>query len=282
MGSLLLALAITSACGTDARDLGEVPNQTLQSAPADAAAPQPVAHPAPAPKAMEGEVLLTAQAEVTRTRYVVVHGTTNLPDGTKLLVTLWGASGPGAQDEPVVSRGLFRTATFTNRGAALDAGSYTASIVSANAQPAAVRAVIGERGEHLTGDLVEEAQRGRFARTETAFTIGRAEEGSSLQEHRRTMMGRLVSEYADLIQRGERMDNLRRQGNEAACGREMRANQNRARGLAAAVDSLALQQRLPFGLIIGNIASCVSCLPQAGSYCEIAAEGLAEARDAIR
>ena len=109
-----------------------------------------------------------------------VTGTTNLPDGMLLTITLkkpWlpngaervaaglpacgddcaplNAKGRGF-DDLIVTNGRFNYGPFTDMGAALIAGAYVLEITSPapRLQPPEVRAVIGERGENMTGPLV--------------------------------------------------------------------------------------------------------------------------------
>ncbi len=86
---------------------------------------------------------------------VVIQGTTNLPEGTQLMLSLEG-SGYLAQDSISVSNGMFTSAQFSNKGNSLANGTYTLKISTptANVQPASVQEIIGENGRNLKGDLV--------------------------------------------------------------------------------------------------------------------------------
>src|SRR4051812_17251776 len=75
----------------------------------------------------------------------IVEGTTNLPDGTELMVTLSRKSSSyRAQDKFKVRGGQFRSAQFSNRGSPLMPGVYDLEISSPIAafQPASVRGLL--------------------------------------------------------------------------------------------------------------------------------------------
>lgn len=87
-----------------------------------------------------------------------VVGTTNLPDGTELLVTVSRkASSYMGQANTTVSAGSFRAGPFSQHGAALNPGQYVVSVGmgSAAQQPEAVRTIIGEDGGKLDGPCAE-------------------------------------------------------------------------------------------------------------------------------
>lgn len=84
-----------------------------------------------------------------------IIGTTNLPDGTNLLITI-SAAAYIVQDKVKVDTGRFRTVNFSNRGQPLDNGEYSIIVVMSipSTQPEHVRAIIGNDGEKLRGPLV--------------------------------------------------------------------------------------------------------------------------------
>lgn len=90
---------------------------------------------------------------------IEVAGETNLPDGMQLMISLRNPNTDYfAQDKVTVNEGRFRSAAFSNRGAALPSGTYEVSISSPlpRLQPSSVRAAIGENGEGLKGPVVVE------------------------------------------------------------------------------------------------------------------------------
>lgn len=87
----------------------------------------------------------------------VFHGRTNLPDGAELMLTLTRPeSGFMAQTKMSVASGAFVTERISQGGSPLNPGTYKLEISMSLAvlQPAAVRAVVGEHGERMSGPLV--------------------------------------------------------------------------------------------------------------------------------
>jgi hypothetical protein len=87
----------------------------------------------------------------------VIHGQTNLPDGTKLLVTLVKQGGGyAAQAKATVKAGRFLTDAFSDGDQPVPPGQYTITIDTGppGAEPPAVRAAMGDHGQNLTGPLV--------------------------------------------------------------------------------------------------------------------------------
>lgn len=86
---------------------------------------------------------------------IIIKGTTNLPNNTKLIIyisnDLYGSS-----NTVEVLNGEFVSSTFTNRGKPLFNGKYEISIrsISFNEQPKNVQNLIGENGVNLVGKLI--------------------------------------------------------------------------------------------------------------------------------
>jgi hypothetical protein len=94
---------------------------------------------------------------------IKVIGETKLPDGMALMIDLRIPDlNYFAQDKVTVNDGGFRSAAFSNHGAALPSGAYEVSISSplSYLQPSPVRAIIGENGEGLKGPAVIEEEDG--------------------------------------------------------------------------------------------------------------------------
>lgn len=108
-------------------------------------------------------VTLALSSEKNAEGMVRIVGTTNLPDGTIVMVTLQNASSEyTAQDKTAVSSGEFKTGFFGNDGPPLVAGTYQVTINTpvAQVQPDNVQAIIGKQGENLTGSFVKTASIG--------------------------------------------------------------------------------------------------------------------------
>lgn len=101
---------------------------------------------------------------------VLFKVTTNLPEDTELMVTVKNDSGYTAQDKAVVlANGVANTAEFSNAGGGTAGdtgeglkGAYevTVSMGIPSTQKESVRAIIGEKGEYITGQYVAPANIG--------------------------------------------------------------------------------------------------------------------------
>ena len=96
---------------------------------------------------------VTMTTKVHDDNQLTVSGTTNMPDGTELLVNFCDPDGfylP--QGKVIVTKGTFKTGPFPSPAYM----ETTLNIISqiADYQPPKVRAVIGDRGEMLDGKLV--------------------------------------------------------------------------------------------------------------------------------
>lgn len=104
----------------------------------------------------------------------VIYGSTNLPEGTKLIVTLSRPESKYlAQDDVTVRNGQFRTAGFSAKGANLNPGTYGIKVTTslAELQTPAVREVIGSKGEKMTGPLVKRGNLGPTIEYSAAFSV---------------------------------------------------------------------------------------------------------------
>lgn len=84
----------------------------------------------------------------------------NLPDGSELMITLSGKNTNYiGQNKVVLKNGEAESEEFSNRGEAMESGEYNLSISLslARLQSDEVRAVIGEDGEYLTGNIVKKS-----------------------------------------------------------------------------------------------------------------------------
>lgn len=87
---------------------------------------------------------------------VVVSGTTSLPDGMSLMISLRaGSRGYYAQDKVQVRSGSYESAAFSDKGSALPSGSYRVSISSPlmDLQSARVKRKLGSSGSGIPEDI---------------------------------------------------------------------------------------------------------------------------------
>lgn len=138
----------------------------------------------------------------------VIVGTTNLPKGTKILLTVTRpASQFMAQGKAVVSGvGVFRSPRFSQRGQPLNSGEYTVEVTMpvASVQPREVQAVIGKRGENLSGKLVEDGLVGIVVSYKTSFIVEGAvskEKDAASRKEANTMLRRWAEQSCQSIYR---------------------------------------------------------------------------------
>jgi hypothetical protein len=125
--------------------------------------------------------VVTIETSVSGSARPIVTGTTNLPDGTHLSIWIAKPWQPNAKerlavglavcgddclpltatnydtgDDVLVKNGQFSDGPFTDKGAALRPGTYVLEIMisGASSEPPDVLAIIGSRGEKMTGPLV--------------------------------------------------------------------------------------------------------------------------------
>jgi hypothetical protein len=112
-----------------------------------------------------------------------ISGTTNLPDGTPLMVSIEvareDAMNPGhiiypimGQDAVAVHGGRFVAGPFTNGGSPYDRGTYIVSVViSSAALPDNVQPILGEMGEKMGGPNVKAGPFGPYFEIRESFEI---------------------------------------------------------------------------------------------------------------
>jgi hypothetical protein len=124
------------------------------------------------------DVALTVDVAKLPDNRVRLSGTTNLPPGTKLILTVSEKSknGFGGQSSCNVSEaGTYSSEAFGPKGG-LEDGRYIAEAMMPipQVQPPAVQAVIGEKGQRLSGALVNRIAVGVTVKHQVEFSIGDA------------------------------------------------------------------------------------------------------------
>ena len=112
---------------------------------------------------------------VTREGMPWVLGTTNLPDGSILLVSLSRHEASySAKHVAVVSNRRFTAGPFSQKGGALPPGDYGIEVVfgMAVSQPSSVQEVVGQKNERLTGNLVTQSTSGVTVRQLVKLNLG--------------------------------------------------------------------------------------------------------------
>lgn len=170
MSSVLFALAVMLAgCDTAAKQSVKVPLK--DSAPAE--------HIGTVRKPLNGDVTIDLTASELPDRRIRLHGTTNLPAGTTLMLSVaerMQGGFIGQTKGSVASDGSFSSDALGPTGGLKD-GLYIAEVVMPvpSVQPDDARRIIGDNGEHLSGPLVENGAFGVTISTKKEFTVGGAQ-----------------------------------------------------------------------------------------------------------
>jgi len=153
-------------------------------------------------KPLDGDVRIELKVTELSGRRVHIHGTTNLPTDTQLMLSVKERTEGGFYGQSkcsVTADGSFQSESFGPANGLKD-GTYVANVTMpiARVQPDHVRQIIGAKGENLTGPLVEAGDFGVTASANHVFTIGGAE-ASRLQEERARERGRQYREWLNKV-----------------------------------------------------------------------------------
>jgi len=118
---------------------------------------------------------VAVKTEASSSPRPVIHGSTNLPDGTKLAVIVSRQeSAFRAEILTEVKSGSFTAGPLSQRTNDLNPGVYNLEVLLAaiGDQPLAVRDAVGKEGEKLQGPFVKRDGRSRTLRYMTTFQVG--------------------------------------------------------------------------------------------------------------
>lgn len=169
--AILAAIVLQQLTKSDAPE-----SRSKVSAPQTVTAPAAVSAPAPPPQKVKTDPLrvqITAQSDGAD--QPKVSGTTNLPDGSSLMISIHRPQAKYlAQATTTVLNGAFTAGPFSARGAPVPPGEYEIDVTFplAFTQSPAVQEVVGRNNENLTGPLVKKSDLGVTARFKTKTKIG--------------------------------------------------------------------------------------------------------------
>lgn len=284
-GLLLVALVALSCKTSDNRTNSQ--NSNASPRPSSTASPQVQIQP------LDKDVVLTFTIETNGTRRPRIAGDTNLPNGTDLMISIdSGTTRYNASSKAVVQSGHFQSETFSKDNSDLEAEQYTAevSIPVALFQSPPVRAVIGEKGEHLKGSLVEQGNLGVRVSRKQPFQL-RADGSIVLVENKAGLATAQANAYAILeeLRRletlGRGMESLRSSESiesARACGDLMRERQPMADGVRSKAELLPRPFWVWLAPIAIDLKLCVSCSSSAINDCNRAKSHLDEAAKEMR
>ena len=180
-----------------------VANQAARSVPNDTD---------PSPSLRNG-VIVELEIESLESKRPVIAGRTNLPDGTVLVTSIDGQTFWGSEDL-TVARSTFRGGPF-GPASGLPAGNYTASVTMQfpRLQTIAVRRIIGQKGEKLKGQLVDQDEVfGATVSVKKQFQLGsnrEVEEQQRRQKERVAEAKSILRQMKALVRRGREMEAFR-------------------------------------------------------------------------
>lgn len=211
----------------------------------------------------------------------IITGTTNLPDGTSLMVSMNSKSAPGDsfQSKTTVQGGKFKAGPF-GKGGQLPLGHYEVDVTMPipAVQAASVQAVIGKKGENLTGDLVQKGDLGVTVERVVPFTLGG--ENAPKAEDTFKKAEELLAKVKALEVATRSMKGSRQNEDWATCGRLMRQYQPQAEVLRD--EARELPTTLGWsGVAAGHLIMCASCLKSAEEQCVLARQSLKEAEEML-
>lgn len=187
---LLLLMAGCDSPTTDSPPLGSTPSSlSSQSFSTEATTLSTPTQAGSAPT-LNGDVELTLAVAELADKRVRLSGATNLPSGTKLMLSVKEDTDNGffGQSHCFVSpTGSFESEAFGPKGGLKD-GRYIAEVTMpvADVQPANVRAVIGDKGENLAGPLVDKNSYGVTASQQQEFAIGANADAAQAERKQQT------------------------------------------------------------------------------------------------
>lgn len=104
------------------------------------------------------EVKLDPKIERTDDNKVKVAFSTNLPDGTEVMIKISGKNGYVAQDKGKIEKGTFTSNLFSDGGKPLKSGDFQYEITTpiVSTQSDSVQKIFGEKGSNLIGTYVKQ------------------------------------------------------------------------------------------------------------------------------
>ncbi|WNL38010.1 hypothetical protein RN346_11995 [Halomonas sp. PAMB 3232] len=168
IAAVAVSLLWLSGCNEQMEDEPRV----VEEVPSDAVVEQTTSEPE---RALI-EVEFSLHAELRTDRRLMVEGTSNLPDGTRVQVIVEREiSRVRWQSRTTISEGQFTAGPFGS-GSGLPDGGYLVQVQSSegSVQPQTVQDVIGREGENLSGELVTQTRHGlgQVATYSRRFLVG--------------------------------------------------------------------------------------------------------------
>lgn len=248
--------------------------------------------------AFSAKVIVETSAINVESGTPTIVGRTNLPDTTKLMLSVGRKSGGFfGQSKASVANGCLVAGPFSSKSAPLPPGEYSVQVSTPlpGLQPASVQAIIGDEGQNLRGPNVTTSK--MFGKTKFVEVTNRfkmpGDSKSFDQQHRakvreRDSKGRAIRrELQTLVTEGRSMPrcngaNCASQAQalivERDCFTRMRALQPKQRALAQRAEEI--DDRILVGAA-SSAALCITCVPTALDECRYAEESLRDWDEAM-
>lgn len=217
-----------------------------------------------AAKPMTEDVAIDGKASANETGHVVVTGTTNLPDDTKLNMWLFNpVTQFSASTKAKVKNGAF-TGEPLGPSNGIQPGDYEIEISApiSSAQPKHVQPAFGEDGKNLTGPLISNsAWGGRIAEYSFDFKYGTDEAIQKANDKHLALVNSLKGDIEAMIATGRKMNPVRQSSDLAdarKCMDMMREYHPEAKALKARVDKLN-SAYMTMKIAAAEVYNCVSC-----------------------
>lgn len=230
-------------------------------------------------KKMSKDVRIAASVTMTAGGRAQVVGTTNLPAGAQLMITMSNkVTGFTAQDTATVEKGHFRSVQL-GRKSGLAAGNYDVdvSMSIASAQPKRVQESIGKHGQYLSGSFVKDSSfGGKWVDYSFLFAVGSKRAIHEAKLAHEKLVADIRSRIKELLNAGHEMEKYRNTDDLSAlriCGIKMRKNQAIANKIRAKSEALSAKY-FDLKVAASEVWSCVSCSDDAIKSCRQVAGSL--------
>lgn len=213
---------------------------------------------------------------VGQTRHDIgLEGTTNLPTGTNIMVSLSDLyRGKKYQDKVVVRDGIFKAGPF-GASSGLGDSKYYYEVAVPIVQPPQAVSILGKDNINMRGALVFESELGgKTAKKSLGFNIGS-------EESIETVLNSVIKKTVDFKQNinellkndGEVISAARRSNNINECVRAMHIAQKKADKLFVLSEEI-FEQAIDLKVAAHYMKSCLTCTPSAVQACEEARKSL--------
>lgn len=225
-------------------------------------------------------VNIQAEGSPTPDGRVVVSGKTNLPNKTKLSISLINkVVGSNFGGISIVIGGKYSTSPLGPK-TGLISGKYTISVAMPlpATQPESVQKIIGKEGQYLSGSLVEETSwGGKVVKYSAAYIIGSFQDIENAEKKHNEKVLEFTNSISALLKSGYHMERFRNSEGMRKCFKLMRKNRTEFDELVRPkVYELSLKY-YDLKFAAWNVLSCVSCSNSAKEACLIVDESLAKA-----